>query len=129
VKLLPEKNYFPQRGQNQQIEKFPEECRNCISAWVTGRCGGAEIQFPHSGTAVKPYPGETFRSAENICLPESTGFLIIRRRDMIHGDNSLSGLNFNFPAIRLKTGIRQFHPVPDSGFCRNDGFSDFSAIC
>ncbi len=31
---------------------------------VTGRCGGAEIQFLHSGTAVKPYPGETFRSAE-----------------------------------------------------------------
>jgi hypothetical protein len=29
-----------------------------------GRCGGAEIQFPHSGTAVKPYPGKTFRSAD-----------------------------------------------------------------
>ncbi len=31
---------------------------------ATGRCGGAKIQFLHSGTAVKPYPGETFRSAE-----------------------------------------------------------------
>jgi hypothetical protein len=57
---------------NQQIETFPEECKNCIFAWGNrempgdaGRCGGAEIQFPHSGAAVKPYPGETFRSTDN----------------------------------------------------------------
>jgi hypothetical protein len=31
---------------------------------VTGRCGGAEIQFLHSGAAAKLYPGEIFRSTE-----------------------------------------------------------------
>jgi hypothetical protein len=27
---------------------------------AAGRCGGAEMQFLHSGTAVKPYPGKLF---------------------------------------------------------------------
>jgi hypothetical protein len=66
-------------GEIQQIEKFPEECKNCIFAWVTGRCGGAEIQFPHSGTAVKPYPGETFRSTE-IQIEKTAAGVPIRAR-------------------------------------------------
>ncbi len=39
---------------HQQIGKFPEECRNCIFAWGNRGCGGAKIQFLHSGTVLKP---------------------------------------------------------------------------
>jgi hypothetical protein len=39
--------------------------------FCTGQPGDAavqKIQFPHSGTAVKPYPAETFRSADDKLL-------------------------------------------------------------
>ncbi len=46
-------------------ESFRRSAETVFLHGAAGRCGGAEIQFPHSGTAVKPYPGKTFRSADS----------------------------------------------------------------
>jgi hypothetical protein len=48
-----------------RTKSFRRSAKTVFLHGVTGRCGGAEIQFPYFGTAVKPYPGETFRSADS----------------------------------------------------------------
>ncbi len=54
----------PSKLDQYRSKSFRRSAETVFLHGSAGRCGGAEIQFPHSGTAVKPYPGETFRSAD-----------------------------------------------------------------
>ncbi len=124
-------------------KRFRRNAETVFLHGATGSCGRAEISFLHSGTVLKPYPGKTFRSADDksgIRLPQNSDMTLHRA-----GHNPLRSkwqekkavtdpLNFSVRMYCLRPGDARAGPMQADravrAYCTGRGYGRIRAgVC